>query len=453
MKNLFLTFIALMLMFQLKAQDTGNNGMGLQDLLGFALENNPTLANARLDVDASKKKVWETTAIGLPQASAKVSYQNQFKVPEMNFGPYIDYTSMNPTQPITPNDIFANMKESDPIELGVKENVTADFTVSQLIFNGSYIVGLQASRTYKELAENNLIKSEQDIKEAVSNMYFLCLINQERISNLESNFANQEKIYKETKAMADQGFLEQSDADQMEIILNTLDYSLKSLKRQQEIFLGQLKVLIGFPVDKDLNLKGTIAEFTTAVDPTDTELSFVPQKNIDLQLINTQVKLSDLNLKNIKAGFLPVISGFYNHNEQLNSPDFNFQIPDMIGVNLELPIFSSGMRLSQVSQARIELDKTMNNRKMVQENLQVSFLQNRSDYFTALDKYLNEKKNLELSERILDKTQKKYHEGIVTSMELTNAQNQFQSAQNNYYQAIYDVLSAKTKLNRLLGNI
>ncbi len=448
---LFLLLIVLMVGNEVSAQNDTLVVISLDDAKAIALENNTSILNAKLDVLASKKKVWETTAIGLPQVSAKAAYQNTFTVPTMNFP--ITYLAK------TPNELYPGVFDyemaylDNEVELGVAENITADLTVSQLIFNGSYIVGLQASKTYKMLSDQMLVKTQKDVDELVANSYYLCLISEENLKNLDESLDNQIKIQNEIKSMYKVGFVEESDADQIELVVNNLKIARASLERQTEIAYQLLKFQIGLPLEQKIELSNKLEDFIeSANSEAIASLGFDVNKNIDYQLVNTQERLSYLNMKNVKSGFLPSLSAFYNHQEKMHEPNFNFSMPDMVGVNLAVPIFSSGQRLAQVSQAKIELEKTRNSKHQLEQNLQISYMQELSYYNNAKDKFQHEKKNMKLAKSINDKTIIKYKEGVVSSMDLTQAQNQYLSAQSNYYKALYELLSSKNKLKRLIGS-
>ena len=448
-----LIIVCLVLLFAQKpsiAQTDTVIVISLQDAREYALQNNTSILNAKLDILASKKKVWETTAIGLPQVNATVAYQNTFTVPTMNF----PITYLAPTPNATYPGVWDyQLKYLDnEVELGVQENITADITVSQLLFNGSYIVGLQASKTYRILSEQKLAKSEQDVKELIANSYYLCLISEENLKNLDESLANQIKVKDEIKLMYEAGFVEETDYNQIELIVNNLSVARTSLERQTKITYQLLKFQIGLPLDSKIKLSNNLDDFIESVNNDNVINSvFNLNSNIDYQLMNTQERLSYLNMKNIKAGFLPSITAFYNHQEKQHEPAMNFSMPDVLGVNLSLPIFSSGQRLVQVSQAKIELEKVRNSKYQVEQNLRIAHMQSLSSFNNATDKFIYEKKNLELAKSINDKTVIKYKEGVAGSMDLTQAQNQYLTVQASYYNALFELLSSKNKLERLLG--
>ena len=434
------------------AQNELKVSYSVEEIINYSLENNSSLLNAKLDVLAAKKKVWETTAIGLPQVNAKIAYQNVFKVPTMSFPVTTLVSTPNVSYPGV-ND-YSLKFDDNKIELGVPQNTTADLTVSQLIFNGSYIVGLQASKTYKMLSEQSLEKTKEDIKELVTNSYYLCLVLEENLANLQSTIENQKKTQKEIRAMYNAGFVEESDADQVDIILNSLVQSEQAIRRQIDISYMLLKLQTGIPIEQDITLSDNLISLITSLNLQEiSDVGFNPETNINYKLLLTQEQLSNLNLRNTKAEFLPSVALFYNHQEKVNSPAFDFSTPDVLGINVEIPIFSSGQRLSKVSQAGIELDKLKNSREETYNSLKIGYMKQQSDYIVAIDKFKNEEKNMKLAKSIYDKTLIKYQNGIAGSLDLAQAQGQYLGSQSNYYNAMYELLSTRTGLLKLSGKL
>ncbi|PLX01068.1 MAG: hypothetical protein C0594_14565, partial [Marinilabiliales bacterium] len=175
--------------------------------------------------------------------------------------------------------------------------------------------------------------------------------------------------------------------------------------------------------------------------------------NLNIQLMETQVKISELSFKREKATVLPSLSAFYRHEEKLNAPDFNFSIPDMIGLSLNVPIFASGSRNSKIQQAKLELEKTRNSKELAVQGIILEYNEAVSGYRNALDNYYNQKENLGLSEKIYNNNLAKYKEGTVSSIDLTQAHNQFLTTQSNYFNAVMELFSAKNKIESILNNI
>ena len=428
-----------------------NMKLSLKEAQEYALKNNTQIKNAKLDIVLAKEKVWETTTIGLPQVSGTANYSNVLEVPEMNFGGYINWQAINPNSPLTAGMVMDNYIEGEPIKLGTNENVTLNLNVSQLIFSGEYIVGLQASKTYKMLSEQTLTKTEAEIRELIVNTYYLVLVVEKSKEILKSTFENIEKTAFEIDELLSVGYVEETDADQIKLNVSNIKNSLNSIDRQVDLSYKLLKIQMGFELDINLELTDNLNDIISNIYYEQlVNEQFILENNIDYKLITTQEHLSNLSLKREKTAFLPSIAAFYTHQKQMNEPEFNFSPPDIFGLNIEVPILSSGLRLTKVSQAKIELEKVRNIKWQVEQNLFLGVEQAKSDLKTNYEKYVNQKQNLELAKKIYDKTLVKYQEGISTSMDLTQAHNQYLTVQSDYFNEMIELLYAKSSLDKLL---
>jgi outer membrane protein len=445
MKKLFPFLIITLFAIKLFSQDAEVKKLSLKEAQDFALNNSADVKNARLDVLIAKKKVWETTAIGLPQLNASIAYQYLPNVPEASF----------PTiYPVYDNQgILIDISyEEQPIPLGVESAATIDITLSQLVFSGEYLVGLQASRTFKALSAQSLKKSEQDIKELVANTYYMILVLEENNRVLDSTFKSVERTAFEINQMYEQGFVEETDADQINLTKASLKSSVISVERQLDMAYSLLKFQIGMDDNQEIELTQNLDEILGLNDLGSLSSSeFNLQNNINYQLLTTQETLTELDLKRTKSTFLPTVAAFYNHQEQTQVADFNFFIPDIIGVNINVPIFSSWQRMSQVQQKQMELEKVQNSKTQASQGLELEFTQALTEYSNALDKYLVEKDNRDLAKKIYDRTLIKYREGISSSMDLTQAQSQYLTTQSSYFNATLTLLQSKNKLEKLLN--
>jgi outer membrane protein TolC len=411
----------------------------------YALKNNYNNKNARIDIDIAKKKVWETTSIGLPQINGKIAYQNIFTVPVMNFStPYLI------TDP-DPEKMKLGYKEY-PIELGVKDNWTYSLTASQLIFNGSYFVGLKTSKTFKRFSQEALTKSETDIKENVANAYYLALTLEESKRLLDSSMVSLQHTLYEMTEMCKMGFIENTDTDQMSLNVSNLKNTILSVNNQLTLAYQLLRYQMGMKVTENIVLADKLDDVISQIKAEDLlAATFDLNSNINYQLLSTQEKLSELNYKYEISKSLPTIAAFYQHQELGQKPAFNFNPPDVLGISIDIPLFSSGGRAARISQSKMALEKAGNTKQQVAEGLQMEALQAQSDLKLTLDKYINEKNNLMLSKRIYEKTLTKYKEGVSSSMDLTQANMQFLTAQSNYYQSVMKLLTAKNKMERILS--
>ncbi len=408
--------------------------LSLQDALKLAMQNNTNILNSELDLAMAKKKIWETTATGLPHADAKASY------------------TFYPKVPVLPASFFdPNAAEGATISLMPKQNVVADITVSQLIFNGSYIVGLQAVKVYYGLTEQNKEKARLDVIETVVNTYHMLQMAEESRKILNQNLEIMDKTIYEITEMHKQGFVEKTDVDQLEVTKNTILNALNQIDSNLDMGYRLLKIQLGLEDATKVQLADEM-ESENSLTKSSLQLIGEPfniDRNIDYQLINTSEKAAKLELKLAKSSYLPTISGFYNHTEKLKAPLLDFQPKDLIGVNLSLPLFSSGERSSQVAQKKMSLEKTQNTRKLVSNSLLIQASQYQNDVKLKLEKYQNQKKSKELSDDIYQRTLEKYKQGMASSMDLMTIQNQYLSNLTSYYQSIYDLQGAKSKLEKL----
>ncbi len=434
------------------------------DALKMALQYNTDILNSDLDLKMAQKKIWETTASGLPHVDVKGTYTHTFKVPTMSFGGGTELSDKEvPFDPVSMTGtmsklklqsgetIYLNALQGEKIELGVPNSTNFDFTVSQLIFSGSYIVGLQASKVYFGYTKQNAEKTKLDVIETVINTYNMLQIAEESKKILSLNLENINKTLYEISEMNKQGFLEKTDVDQLELTGNTVRNAINQIESNLELGYRLLKIQIGLDDAAKVELTDTVEtdDLLTKSSLTLINESFNIGQNVDYQLINTSETSAKLQLNLAKAAYLPTISGYYNHTEKLKQPAFDFAPKDIVGVNLSIPIFSSGERSSIVSQRKMALEKAQNTKKFVSSSLMMQATQYQSDLKLKLEKYQIQLKNKLLSDDIYQRTLEKYKQGVASSMDLMNSQNQYLTNLTSYYQSIYDLQSAKSKLEKL----
>lgn len=417
----------------------------------YAVKNNRTVQASKIDLDVAKKQIKENLAQGFPQISADANYLHQFAIPKLSFGPYLDVNSL-PDGTLTKEDVVNAYKEAPPISLGVKDNTTINLTLSQLVFNGQYFVGLQATRVVKEASQKALVKTEDQIKESVAGTYHMILVLQENIRLLKESMQTVEQTYNEMTKMNQQGLNEETDVDQIKINRSNIQTLITSLESQKEISEKRLKYQLGVGFDKQVVLTDSLSDIIK--DGNLRYLSipdFAVENNVDYQLIGLQEQISELNVKLEKSKFLPTLSAFYRHQEQTNQPSFNFSVKDVVGATLNIPIISSGMRSSRVSQAKYDLEKIRLNKQDTEQGLIMLYETARSNYRTTYSNFITNRESMALSKKIYDKTVIKFKEGVSTSFELTQNQNQFLTAESNYYNSLLSLLNAKAELDRILS--
>ncbi|MCT4639962.1 MAG: TolC family protein [Bacteroidales bacterium] len=420
-------------------QKDSTMNLSLKQAREYAFEHNYDLINAKLDIYKAKKRVWETTAIGLPQVNTEFSHNYSIKIG---------------SQVIEANG------QTSTFKFGKTNSTKIDLTVSQLIFSGDYIVGLRTSKIYKSLSETQKNKTKSDIIQNINDAYYSVLVAKENIGILNNSIDNTKKLLSETELMVKAGVADDISYDQLQVTVMTLENSLSSLKRQESIAKYLLKIQMGLDIDNKIILTDSLNYFTNDLD-VNQEISykFTPENQPDYMLAKVQEDLQRQNVNLHKVAFLPTISAFYNNQSNLVEDKFEVfnssskWLPSsMVGVSIKLPLFTSGSRLAKLSQARVDYKKAQNTREKVSQSLRMAVIQAQKDLLTANETLIKDKLNRKLTKKIYDQSTVKFQEGVISSTELTQNQNQYFQSLNQYYQSVFNLLTAKNKLNRLLNN-
>lgn len=423
----------------------GQQSFSLQQARQFALEHNYQAKNAAYDVETAQRKIKETIAIGLPQIKGKASYNNYIKQPVQ----------------LVPAEFFGGAPgEFAELVFGTKQNAMGELSASQLLFDGSYIVGLQATKAYLELSKNQQRLSNLEVQEAVTNAYHMVLVAEDNVQLLENSLTKIKRLWRESQAMFENGFIEESDVDQMAINYKNIENSYNNATVQAAVARKMLNFQLGLGLETTITLTDNIASLgEVQSDQGFFEATFDVGQNANYQLANTNLMLQTLQMKNKKAAYLPQLAAFATYQENSYGNKFNFLSNEakwfptaIVGLNLNVPIFSSGMRHQQVKQANIEVLKAEQTLLQASQGAELEMMNAKAEYNNALAVYQNETQSLKLAEKIKDKTTIKYQEGISSSFELTQAENQYLTTQGQYIQATFNLLSAKNKLDKALNN-
>ncbi len=395
-----------------------------------ALEYNKNLLNAGLAVDEADHALREAIARGLPQLDAAIDYNNFFgSTAEITMGPVPTEIEFNPTSNL-------------------------NISVGQLVFSGSYIVGIQTARLFREITETSLEKSRLDIKSQVTQSYYLALVSEESKAIVKQNIENMKDIQKKTRAMVDAGVAEEVDYEQLSVQVNMLENSLRAAERQVELAHNMLLLQTGLPADTELVLTDRLSGFVSETDfHTSLATPFNLPENVDYQIMELQEKVAGKQVNLERASFLPTITGFYNYTEKLLKPEFDITPNHVIGFNISIPIFSSGMRSARVNQARINHQIAENQKELLADQLSIQEKQLRFNLNNAIEQYESQKANLEVAERVFSNLKKKYEQGLVSSLDLTTANNNYLQAENSYIQAMIGLLEAQVEMDKLLNSI
>jgi outer membrane protein len=415
----------------------------LKQAQAFALINHYSAVNSELDVKIAKKKIWETTAMGLPQISGSASYRNSLDL-EFSF----------PDEVLTmPGNEFMAIFGADNVSQGKLE-------VSQLIFDGSYIVALQASRTFKDLAENQKERNSLEVTTEVARSYHLVLVAGENVDILEKNLTSLKESMVETEALVKVGFLEGTDLDQLQLMSSKLTTSLGSAKVAKNMALKMLKLSMGLKMDKELTLKDnleTVIEGSNMAALTASEFNL--NNNPDYKLLTTQRKIQNFVVKRNKMERLPSLAAFYQYTNTAYQLEFDFYKDanwldaQNIGLSLNIPIWSSGMQGAKIKQAQFELMKLDNSLEYYESALTLQHTRAVSELKIKIANEINATKSIKLAQKIYDRTTIKRKEGLASSFELLQMKNQLLETQGTYIQSIFELLNAKVELDKLQNKL
>ena len=443
MKIKFLIIFSLFL-----ANTTGQNlpeSLSLSEAIEFGLSNNRSIINADREILKAKKERWKTISIGLPQISSEINYQNFLEMPVS----------------LVPAEFFGGQIGTfSELIFGTEQNMIGSVKMEQLLFDGSYLVGLEASRIYLKISENLFEKTNLEVKKLITTTYTNVLIAQFNISFLEKNKKTLEVNLKEIRELFKNGFEEEESVEQMQLSLSQVSSNLKYAQNLMKITEEMVKFVIGYPTEKPLLLRSNLEDIFNEglylkTIPEITNIS----NNIDIKIADNNVKSEALQFKYEKSKSLPKLSGFINQTYTGNSNEFTFADRDqkwygssLVGLNLKIPLFSSLGRSAISQKAKISLDQAKTELTETQERIRIEVNAAYNDYDLAIDNYFTEKENLRLAERIEKKNQIKFFEGIVQSFELRMSQMQLYNAQNNFVAAIHSVINKKTQLETLLNS-
>ena len=434
--------ICLCLGFSVRAQQSDTvAAFSLKQALDYAQNHQVSILNARIDEDIAKNTVKQTIGIGLPQLSGNANFQDFIVLP----------TSL------LPGDFFGMPGTQVPVQFGVKYQSLVGLDLNQLLFDGSYLVGLQASKTFRELSSKNLTRTRIETAVAVTKAYYSVLVSNEQLNLIDANLDRLRKSLSDTEALFKNGFVEKIDLDRLTVFKNNLETERENVIRLLALNVNLLKFQMGMTVNSRLTLTDSINNLQAdqAVVARD---SSAYRNRIEYSLLETQKKLNEFDLKRYKSQFLPSLSAFGNTSQSFQSNNFselfssNFP-STIIGLRLSVPIISGGIKLSQVRNAKLVLLKTQNDLVNLQNGINLEVEQAQTTYANSLKSLDNQKRNMDLAQEVLRVSKIKYEQGVGSSIEVTSAETSLKEAQNNYINALYDLMINRVNVEKASGRI
>ncbi len=421
----------------------------IKEAVAFAKKNNLTLRSTRLEENIANQKVKETLASGLPQISGNISYTNNIQIATQRLPNFIN-DGLPPGSPKGPDFIDA--------QFGVSNTLAASAQLNQLIFDGTYFLGLKAAKEFVKISEYQIRQTEIDVEINTIKAYYGVLLAEKRIELINNNIKSLDSTLYTLKALAKEGFVETVDTSRVALSLSNLSIQKAALEDQRKMMLNFLKLQMGFAINKEIELTETTESLTATLKAANVSGKGSVTNRNEYKQLDQQVKLGVLDKKRYKMGYIPTLHGFLNHKQntfasegqldQLGDPWFP---GTSWGLSLNIPIFSGFRRRSQINQADLRLRQYKFRLQSFEQAYQNEVFTAQTNYLRAVDKYQLQKKNVDLANEIRRIAKIKLQEGLGTSLEYTTAVAESNTAQANNIIALYGLMMAELDYRKATG--
>lgn len=399
-------------------EDTTTMTVNLSGVVSSALQYNKQLQTSAMDRELYHQKRREAMSSGLPQVSAEFTGTTYFNK-ALDFG---------------------GMEMSMPNSLTFAATASWTFAMQQ-------IAGVKLAKVAERMAEQTIAQSELDVKANITDTYYAVLIYERNLDILNDNMADMKEIAKHTAHSYEVGVAERTDVDQININVITLQNAIISLERNLESTKRLLVLQMGVPINTRIKTEETLEQVLLASPLEMDTTKFDINNNVQYKqlLINREIQEGTVKVK--KFAYIPTLTAAYQYSNAIKGGFMNF---NHVGtLKLSIPIFSGFNRHSQLKQAQIEVQRNEKNIELMEDNLAQNAEQYAYEFQTAVDAYNLQKENLEVAKRVLQNYRNKYDQGVLSSLDLTQANTNYLQAETSYASACMDVLTAQTKLLKL----
>lgn len=437
------TYLTLLLAVILFATNLKAQSYSMEQAIQYALDNHNDIKRNYLDQTDAEWQVKEYLATGLPTLNGNVNYQYFFELP----------TTILPKEFVQPG-------QPAEVQFGTTNNLTAGLTADFLLFDPGFFTGLKAQRAFKELIASEIGETERDVRVNVVRAYLNVLVLKETYDIIDDNIAFIQTTRDETEAMYEAGFAEQLDVDRLDLSLQNLRTQIDNVEQSIESSKIILKYHMGYPIGEEITLADDI-NVITAKNPVEQSLNtsdFSFEDRVEIGLVDQSIELTDMNIRSIKARYWPTLTGVVEYNQSLQTNDL-FSGDDswfptgVAGLNLSVPIFDGRDKKSKIERARVQQEELILQRNDLERLIEMEVRTSKINVENNR-RILNQRKaSEELAEKIYDTTLVKYREGVGSSLEVNQAEIDMLTAQQNYIEALFDYLMARTDLERALGKI
>jgi len=432
----------------------------LEDARDYALSHNKQLLNAREDISIMEAQYRETRAQGLPQVQGNMDYMTNFGYEvEFSFGggdpdpPDINYDVLDQGDEEILRLLTQLMTPGGASTITMEDQMNAQFQVSQLIFSGQFWVGLEIARIARGMTEKQVEKTSLDVRQQVSNTYYLILVSEASLEILNRNLANLEETLRHTANMYETGMVEKADVDQIRMNVSQLKNTLESTRRSVQLSYNMLRIQLGLERQKPIVLEDDLDYLLEKTQNNLVEEPMKPEVNLSWQLMDYQEKMQREMVDLERWSYAPTLSGFYSYTEKIMTTDFDLSPKNAAGLTLSVPIYSGGYRKAKLDQARVELDKARRDKSLLEDQLNLQENQLKYELRSALENYLTQKENVEVATSVYNSYYNKYKQGMTSSLDLTQANNNYLQAENNYISSVLKLLQARLALQKLYNRL
>ncbi len=458
LQKLLLILFAGLLLNSLHAQNS--QSFTLETAIDYAMANHNSIRTAHVNIEDANKRIREQLGTGLPSITADVNYQRYLEVPRQPlpesfavFGTLFEVLADIVPDPSVLGDFGGG--SSDEVSFFRKNNFNLGVSLDAMIFDGSFFVGLQAARAYRDYVDKELQNTRRTVRKQVTQAFLPVLLVDANLEILGKNIANLENLLAETRALFREGFVEQLDVDRLDLSLANLQTRRQSLQRQKELALRNLKFTMGYPMEDELVLEAALEELPALASSEDLSGQINFNKRPEIQLLQSGLELNELNIKNYKSRFLPTLRAFgaYQQLYQGDTSEDGFWSPQAyVGVRMSIPVFSGMLKTLSIQRARLESEKIVLQQQEAERSINLEVNNARIQYINAQENLESTQKNAALAQRIYNTTQIKYKEGVGSSIEVSQAEQSLYTAQSDYLQALYDLILSKMNLDIALEN-
>ena len=431
-----------LLLFAAVANAQKINSFTVQQAVDYAKQNSVQVKNALLDYQVQKQTNREITSVAYPQISASGNFNDFLVVP----------TSLLPAEIAGgPAGTFF------PVRFGTKYNATGGFDVSQLLFDGQVFVGLIARNVALQFYEKQTEITEEMINVNIQKIYYQLVVGKQQMTSVDANIGRFEKLLKDTKEIYKQGFAERLDVDKVSVQLNNLQTEKIKIQSQLDAGNAGLKFLMNMPQKDLLLLTDSITEDKLKENILADNYKYEDRK--EYQFLTIAKQLNEFNVRRYKLSYLPTLSAFGNYSKNAQRQRFDFFkggqwfTTSLIGLRLSVPIFDGFAKSARVQKAKIEVQRSNNSLEQLKSSIDNDVAQARLKITASVVTMDNQKKNIELAEKVYNTTKIKYEQGLGNNQEIYNAQTELKIAQNNYYSALYDAIIAKIDYQKATGKL